>query len=71
MQIKNGKVARAALVCGALVVSGAASAQGTPVDVSTVTAAIAAAGVAGATIGLAYLGMKAGIALYKWVRSAM
>jgi Inovirus Coat protein B len=48
-----------------------ASAQGTTTDVSSVTAVLTAAAAAGATIGLAYLAMSAGIKLYKWIRTAM
>ena len=60
----------APLAVGALVLSGAASAQTAAVDVSGVTSAISAASTAGATIGLAVLVMYFGLKLYKWVKQA-
>lgn len=58
---------------GALVLAaGAAAAQtSSGPDVSAVVTDIGYAAVAGGTIGVAYLGMVAGIRLYKWVRAAM
>jgi hypothetical protein len=41
------------------------------VDVTAVTDAVDSALTAGTTIGLAVLGMIAGIKLFKWVRRAM
>lgn len=66
----NFKRSAAAGLAATALVAGAASAQGTGVDVSSITAVITEAGTAAATIGLAVLAMHYGIKLYRWIRGA-
>lgn len=64
--------ARVALLFGLVAASGVASAQssGGP-DVTQIVTDIGYAVTAAATIGVAYLGMKAGVKLYRWIAGAM
>jgi len=55
---------------GLVATAGAASAQSTGIDVSSITTVITQAGVAVATIGLAVLAVHYGAKVYKWIRSA-
>ena len=66
----NAKKYVGAAVAGTGLVAGVASAQGSGIDVSSVTAVIATVVTAAATIGLAVLGMHYGIKAYKWIRGA-
>ena len=69
---KYGKVkVLCSAAAGALAVSGASFAQGTGVDVSSVTTALTAAAAAIATVGVAWLAMTVGARVYKWVKSAI
>lgn len=61
---------RAAVATGAVVLPLAAHAEG-GVDVTTVTTAITAAGVAIATVGAAVLVIKVGGKVWKWVTGAL
>lgn len=60
-----------ALAVGLLAVAGAASAADPVVDLSAVTSAIAVAVAAIGTIGVAVLGVRAAVATYSWVRTAI
>lgn len=66
----NFKRSAAAGLAATALVAGAASAQTTGVDVSSITTVINEAGTAAATIGLAVLAMHYGIKLYRWIRGA-
>lgn len=60
-----------ALGAGVLAVAGSAMADGTAIDTSAVTQAIVAAGVAIAACGAAYLAMKVGGKVWKWIASVL
>jgi len=66
----NFKRYAAVAVASTALVAGSCFAQATPIDVSSVTDVMSAAGVAVATIGTAGLSLYYGIKLYKWLKGA-
>lgn len=66
--LARSKPARAVVVGGAALASVAANAA---IDVTTVTTAITDAGTAIATVGAAYLAMRVGGRVFKWIQSAL
>lgn len=73
MQVRLDQINRLANKAGILGLVGVASlgSAHAVVDVTAVTDAMTAAGVAIATVGLAYLAVKVGIKVWPWVASAM
>ena len=65
---RNKLLVATALVAGAATTAGSALAAAP--DTTDVVASIAAAGVAGALIGVAVLSMHYGIKLFKWIKGA-
>ncbi len=73
-EMKNSLQTRAPLglvVVALLAVAGSAHAAATPMDVTSITDAIAVALVAIATVGAAIMGVHVAVKAYKWVRAAM
>lgn len=68
-RLAQSAAAKGAAVTGGLVIAGSALAEGP--DVSSVTTAIAAAGVAIGLVGAAYLTMRVGGRVWKWISSAL
>jgi len=67
---KFNKATKTGLAVGALALAGAASAQTSGIDVSSITTLLTSVGVAIGTIGVAVLAVVYGAKAYKWIRSA-
>lgn len=69
-KLKGVKSYVGAALTGTALVAGTASAQGSSIDVSSITAVVTEVATAAATLGLAILGMHYGIKAYKWLKGA-